>query len=197
MAYKLNGSYYVSCSCKVGCPCIFGEPEGHDGYCDAQMTANITSGEVGGVDVSGVTAVLAANWPKGFVSGGGKGRMYFDPSTSAEQRDAIARAFAGDEGGDLQGLGGTISEWLEPSEVSIELDTSDEKMRVTVGDVGVGAVEPMRNEAGEVTTVVALPVAFAPETVLGRGNGTRWTDPDMKQWESRGYGEQAEFAWSS
>src|SRR5918996_3415893 len=123
MAYKLTGTYYVACSCKVGCPCIFGEPEGHDGYCDAEMTVDIDSGEIGGVDVSGVTVVWSANWPKGFVSGDGTAKMYFDPSTSAEQRDAISRAFAGQEGGgELEALGGVISNWLEPSEASIQLE---------------------------------------------------------------------------
>jgi hypothetical protein len=197
MAYRLSGTYYVACSCKVGCPCIFGEPEGHDGYCDAQMTVNVGSGEINGVDVSGVTAVLAANWPKGFVSGDGTGRMYYDPSTSAEQRDAIGRVFAGQEGGDLEPLGALISSWLEPSEASVELDTANGTTRVKVGDVGDVVVEPMRNEAGETTRVFGLPVAFADETVLARGDGTSWTDPDMKAWESRGYAEQAEIEWSS
>jgi hypothetical protein len=196
MAYNLSGTYYVACSCKVGCPCIFGEPEGHDGYCDAQMTVDVGSGEIDGVDVSGVKTVLAVNWPKGFVSGDGKGRMYFDPSTSAEQRDALARAFAGKEGGHLEGLGAVISDWLDPSETSIEVDTSNGKTSVKVGDVGEAAVEPMKNESGEITRVVGLPVAFAAETVLARGDGTRWTDPDMKEWESRGYAEQADFEWS-
>jgi hypothetical protein len=197
MAYQLSGTYYVACTCHVGCPCIFGEPEGDDGFCDGQLTAHISSGEINGVDVSGVTTVLAANWPKGFVSGDGKGRLYFDPSTSAEQRDAIGRAFAGEEGGDLEALGGVISNWIEPSEASIELDTSNGTTRVKVGDVGEAVVEPMSNEAGEITRVVGLPVSFADETVLARGDGTRWSDPDLKAWESRGYAEQAEFEWSS
>ena len=196
MAYNLKGTYYVACSCKVGCPCIWGEPEGDDGYCDAQMTIDIGSGDIDGVDVSGVTTVFSANWPKGFVSGDGKGRMYFDPSTSGEQRDALARAFAGKEGGDLEDLGGVISSWLDAGEASIDLDTSNGTTRVKVGDVGEVVVEPMRNPEGEITRAVALPVAFAPETVLARGNGTRWTDPDLKEWESRGYAEQADFDWS-
>jgi hypothetical protein len=196
MAYQLSGTYYITCSCKVGCPCIFGEPEGHDGYCDAQMTVDIASGEIGGVDVSGVTATLAANWPKGLVSGDGKARMYFDPSTSQEQRDAISRAFAGQEGGSLEPLGAAMSSWLEPREATVALDKSNGTVRVTVGDVGEAVVEPMRNADGEITRVTALPVAFAAETILARGDGSNWSDPDMKPWESRGYGEQADFEWS-
>jgi hypothetical protein len=197
MAYALSGKYYVACSCKVGCPCIFGEPEGHDGYCDAQMTVDIGSGEISGVDVSGVKTVFAVNWPKGMVTGDGAGRMYFDPSSSAEQREALGRVFSGQEGGDLEGLGALIPTWIEPSEASIEVDTSNGKTTVKVGEVGEAVVEPMHNEAGDLTTVRGLPVEFAAETVLARGDGTRWTDPDMKEWESRGYAEQADFEWSS
>jgi hypothetical protein len=196
MPYNLTGTYYVTCSCLVGCPCIFGEPEGHDGYCDAQMTIDIESGEIGGVDVSGVTTALCANWPKGFVSGDGKGRLYFDPSTSPEQRDALSRVITGQEGGDLEALGAVIPDWIEPQEASIELDTSNRKTRVKVGDVGEVACEPMQDPNGNITTVRGLPVAFAAETVLARGDGSRWSDPEMKAWESRGYGEQAEFQWS-
>lgn len=197
MAYRLSGTYYTACSCKVGCPCIFGEPEGHDGYCDGELAIEIRSGDIDGVDVSGVTTVLVANWPKGFVSGDGTGRVYFDPSTSQEQRDALARAFSGQAGGgELEGLGGVISNWLEPKEASIEVATSDGVTRIKVGDVGEAVVEPMKDEAGETTRVVGLPVAFAPETILARGNGTHWSDPDMKEWESRGYAEQADIDWS-
>ena len=197
MAYNMSGTYYVACSCKVGCPCIFGEPEGDDGYCDAQMTVDIKGGDVDGVDVSGVTMALAANWPKGFVSGDGTGRLYFDPSSSAEQRDALSRAFAGQAGGGaLETFGGIISSWLDPSEASIELDTSNGTTRIKVGEVGKAVVEPMRDPQGEITRVRGLPVAFAPETILARGNGTRWTDPDLKEFESRGYAEQADINWS-
>ena len=197
MAYTLKGTYYVACSCLVGCPCIFGEPEGHDGYCDAQMTVKVDNGEIEGVDVSGIAFVLAANWPKGFVTGDGKGRLYFDPSTSSEQRDALSRGFRGEAGGGaLEGFSAVIPEWLEPSEAEIELDTSNGKTQVKVGNVGEAVIEPMKDESGEITRVRGLPVAFAPETILARGDGTRWSDPDMKGWESRGYAEQADIEWS-
>jgi hypothetical protein len=160
------------------------------------MLIDIKSGDIDGVDVSGVTVAWSAEWPKGFLSGEGKGRVYFDPSTSSEQRAALEPVITGQEGGDLEPVGGVVPTWLDSQEASIEVSTSDGTTRFTVGDVGEGVLDPIRNPAGEVTRVLAMPSAFAPETILGRGQGSRWTDPDLRQWESRGHAEQAEFEWS-
>jgi hypothetical protein len=196
VSYRLTGSYYAPCSCEIGCPCNFGAPEGDDGYCSAALAVDIKSGAIDDVDVSGVVVTMAVDWPKGFVSGDGTGRIYFDPSTSGEQREALERALTGKAGGDLEGLGAVIPNWLPPSEASIEFEGSDGGARFKVGDVGEGAVEPIRNEAGEITRLLAGPVAFAEETMFGKGDGTHWSDPDMKKWESRGHGEGGEIDWS-
>jgi hypothetical protein len=104
MAYRLTGTYFAPCTCRVACPCDFGEPEGDDGYCSGAVAFDFKNGEIDGVDVSGVVVGLAADWPKGFISGNGKARLYFDPSTSADQRGALERVLTGQAGGDAAGL---------------------------------------------------------------------------------------------
>lgn len=37
---------------------------------------------------------------------------------------------------------------------------------------------------------------FAERTILGRGDGTRFHDPDLREWESGGHAEQGDFEWS-
>lgn len=196
MAYRLSGTYYAPCSCEVACPCDFGELEGDDGYCSGVIAARIDSGDIDGVDVGGIVVALAADWPKGFLSGDGTGRMYVDPSTSTEQREALERVFTGKAGGDLEGLGALVPNFLPAREASIELETTDGATRLRVGDIGEGVIDPIRNDAGEITRVIAMPAAFTPETIFARGDGTHWSDPDLRQWESRGHAEQGDFEWT-
>jgi hypothetical protein len=44
--------------------------------------------------------------------------------------------------------------------------------------------------------VANIPVAFTEPTILARGDGTSFHDPDLRDWESLGHGEQGEFEWS-
>ncbi|MGH2821628.1 MAG: DUF1326 domain-containing protein [Thermoleophilaceae bacterium] len=56
MAWKLEGTYFESCSCEVVCPCIASLALGADyDRCRVTLVFNVTDGEVDGTDVSGVT----------------------------------------------------------------------------------------------------------------------------------------------
>lgn len=197
MSHRIEGTYYVPCSCDVGCPCIFGAEDGDRGWCSGAMFIDVRSGEAEGVDVGGTRVVLVADWPRGFVAGGGKARLYFDSGVRDDQRQALEPVVQGRDGGVLEGLGSVIDEWLPSEQAEIRVEEEDGGVRYAVGDVGVGVAKPLRNEEGELTVVRGAPVAFVPDTVLGRGDGTRFSPPDMRSWESGGHSEQGDFVWSS
>ncbi len=197
MAHRIEGTYYTPCSCDVGCPCIFGAPDGDRGWCSGALLMDIRAGEAGGVDVAGARAVLAADWPRGFVSGGGTARVYFDTAVSDEQRAALEPVIQGNDGGTLAGIGAAIDNWLPSEQAAIDLQEEDGGIRYTLGDVGVAVSKPLRDPDGAITVVRNLPVAFVEDTVLARGDGTRFSPPDMREWESGGHSEQGDFVWSS
>lgn len=197
MSWHITGTYYAPCSCKVGCPCLLGEPDGDQGWCSGTLLFDIRSGKVDDTDVSGAKVVLVGDWPRGFVSGNGTGRMYFDPSLSGAQRSALETLLSGKRGGVFEVIGALVPNFLPAKEAPIELQTSGDETRVTVGDFGELAVKPLRGATGEFTRLLHGAAAFRDNTILAKGTGTRWRDPEMRQWESAGHGEYSDFDWAA
>ena len=61
MTWQLSGQYFETCSCTVLCPCIISQAAAPptEGYCDAVLAFNIERGGADGVDLAGLTAVIA------------------------------------------------------------------------------------------------------------------------------------------
>jgi hypothetical protein len=154
MAWRLKGTYAAPCSCYLACPCTFGELDGDRGWCSGVVFYDITEGDVNGVDVGGTRAALVADWPRGFLAGDGTARAYFDPSVSDEQRAALEPVVTGQAGGSLEGLSALIPTYLESKMEPIEFGrSSDGSLQLKIGVVADLNVEPLRNEAGDITTV--------------------------------------------
>ncbi|MBV8735022.1 MAG: DUF1326 domain-containing protein, partial [Solirubrobacterales bacterium] len=70
MAWRLQGSYFESCSCDVICPCTaslsFGATRD---YCRVTLVFHVNEGEVEAVDVSGLTTAVVADTPKVMTEG--------------------------------------------------------------------------------------------------------------------------------
>jgi hypothetical protein len=197
MAWRIVGTYWGPCSCKVSCPCELGEPEGDDGYCSGALALEIERGQVEGVDVSGCRVVFDGDWPKGFISGDGTARLYFDPSVSSEQRQALEAVLQGKKGGVFEAVAGLVPRFLPSREAPIRLQKGEEETRIQVGDFGLLITRPMKGATGEPTKLLHAAFAFRDEVVLAKGHGSYWRDPDMRQWESHGHSEMAVFDWSA
>jgi hypothetical protein len=162
---------------------------------------DIQEGQFYGVDLRGGKVVFRADWPADFFSGNGIARLYLDESASQEQRAELEGIFAGRRGGHLEAVWqGTISEWLASEVTRIQLDDG-EAPSMRIGDVGdVQYQAPVQDPTGRATAVqdAAAATAFALGTVnLTRSDGSRWSGPDMREWESGGSGTSGTFAWSS
>ncbi len=198
MAWRLTGTYYAPCSCNVGCPCLLGEMEGDRGWCSGSLVFDIRAGNVDGTDVGGTKVAVVGDWPSGFLAGNGTGRMYFDPGISQEQRSALEPVLSGQQGGVFEILSSLITELLPPKEAPIDIQTDEEATtRIRVGDFGGLVVVPLRGPEGDFTRLLHGAAAFREDTILAKGTGTRWQDPEMRQWESGGHAEFSEFDWSA
>lgn len=197
MAWKIEGTYLGPCSCKVSCPCELGELEADRGWCSGILAFDVRSGSVDGVDVGGTRTVLIGDWPSGFLAGNGKGVLYFDDTTSAEQVAALESVYWGKKGGVFDVLGGLVVEWLPSQKAPISFSYKDGDGEVSVGDVGTGTFSQLRGATGEPTRVLHGAAAFRDEVFLGKGTGSRFHPPGMRDWESGGHSERAEFDWSA
>ena len=197
MPWRIQGTYYAPCSCNVGCPCTLGEMEGDQGWCSGTLAIDIQTGNVDNTDVGRTKVVFVADWPGGMLAGNGKARLYFDPSVSQQQRTALEAVLFGKRGGVFEGLGGLVPNALPSKEARINIQTgADEETRITVGEFGDLIIKPLKGANGKPTTLVNAAAAFREEIQLAKGIGSRWHDPDMKQWESGGHAELSVFDWN-
>ncbi|MGH9194901.1 MAG: DUF1326 domain-containing protein, partial [Acidimicrobiia bacterium] len=98
--WRLAGTYTGSCACKLVCPCpVGGHPTGPNDMCYGVSVFDVTSGNLGDVDLSGVKWALYNQFPSVAREGNWTIGAIVDESASAEQSDAIDQIVQGKHGG--------------------------------------------------------------------------------------------------
>jgi hypothetical protein len=163
MAWKIEGQYFENCSCEVPCPCTVSLDLGADyDRCNAVLVFHVDSGEVEGVDVSGLTVVAVADTPKVMSEGNWRLGVLVDDAASDEQAEKLGAVFSGQIGGPMEALGPLVGENLGMEKVPMEVSSDDGTHRITLGDAGeleVQEVVPFGKEDGEPVRVAG---AFHP-----------------------------------
>jgi hypothetical protein len=158
---------------------------------------SIDSGSSNGVDLAGTKLVLHGELPGDFMGGIDKALLYLDESSSQQQRDELEAIFQGKRGGVWEGVAGMIGHFLPSKTVRVEV-TGGDSPRVKVGDLVDISLNRMKGEGGTQTVLVNAPLAagFAVDTQeLATATGSA-SDPDLRSWETLGYGAAVPFNWS-
>src|ERR671926_12034 len=66
--YVLEGTMLEACTCEVLCPCWIGE-DPDNGTCDSFLAYHIDRGQVGDLDMSGLTVLWVAHIPGNVLQG--------------------------------------------------------------------------------------------------------------------------------
>ena len=135
--------------------------------------------------------------PGDFSAGNGTARVYLDERASANQRGELEAILTGKKGGLWAGLAGLVSEWRPSRTTRIEVQWGDNPS-ATVGDVGQMQVQPIKDDGGNRAQLLHAPANYgvADTFDLARADGTRWSDSEMRSWQSLGYGTLTSFRWS-
>lgn len=198
MAWALNVDLVESCSCAAMCPCILGPAKPDQEWCSGVFGMRVTEGNSDGVDLSGAKLVMHFELPGDFLSGIDKAKLYIDPSVSDEQRAELDAIFHGEKGGLWGGMREMIKEWLPSSVAAVEF-TDGDSPGVTVEGVGQVVLQPIKLEDGTPATIANTPVMAAFDMAsenLAFAQGTSFSDPDLRSWESLGQGGTASTVWS-
>ena len=195
MAWHISGEYFAPCSCNVGCPCILGELDGDQGWCSGMVAMNIRAGQIDGTDVGGTRVALIADWPRGFLAGGGTGRVYFDPSVRAEQRTALGEVLGGKRGGVFEVIASLVPNIEAAQEAPVEIRADGDGTHIRVGDFVDVDVALLKGATGEPTRLLHGAAAFRDDIYLAKSSG-RAGPPGMRQWQFGGHGETQSFDWS-
>lgn len=197
MPWHITGQLIEACSCKAACPCVLGSAEPDQGWCSGALTFAVQEGESDGVNLAGRTVVFLIDLPNDFASGNGTVRLYIDDAADARQHQELEAIFTGKKGGPGEVLSSLVGTWLPTQSAAIRIE-GDDNPSITVGTIGNVQLQRIRDEAGHATALLNAPVLGAIQVEradLARGDGSRFADPEMRQWESGGHGSLSPFSW--
>jgi hypothetical protein len=200
MSWKLEGSYFETCSCDVICPCTASLAFGatHD-RCKVTLVFNVQTGEVEGVDVSGLTVAAVVDTPKVMSEGNWRLGVFIDAAASDEQAEKLGGVFSGALGGPMEALGGLIGENLGVERAPIEVREEGQRHSIRIGDAVDFEIEdivPFGVESGE---PVRLSGVFHPAgSELNVAHATRSKiDAFGIQYEGGAAFSRSPFAWAA
>jgi hypothetical protein len=198
MAWQIKANIIESCSCALACPCIWGPAKPDQEWCSGVFAITIAEGQSEGVDLTGVQMLLHFELPGDFLGGIDKGKLYVDTSTSEQQRAEIDAIFHGERGGLWGGMKEAIGQWLptQVTKVSIDHGESPSAQIEGVGEITVQRVVT----DGTPGKIVGAPIlgAFGIASAdMGFAQGTKFSDPDMRAWESLGEGSMCAAEWAA
>jgi hypothetical protein len=160
VSWHIEGRYFENCSCEVVCPCTVSLALGADyDHCRAVLVFHVDSGEVEGVDVSGLTLAAVAETPKYMHEGNWRLGVLIDAAASDEQAGKLGAVFSGQLGGPMEALAGLIGEQLGVERVPMEFSSENGHHTLSVGDRGrlaVTDVVPFGVETGEPARVTGI-----------------------------------------
>ena len=96
MSWRLEGSYFETCSRDLVCPCTASLAPGatHE-RCRVTLVSNVKDGQVAGTDVSGLTVAAVADTPKVMSEGNWRRGVFIDATASDEQAEKLGAMFSG------------------------------------------------------------------------------------------------------
>jgi hypothetical protein len=162
MAWSIEGDYFENCSCDVPCPCTVSLDLGADyDRCNVCLVFTVNSGEVEGVDVSGVTVVGLADTPKLMSEGNWRLGVLISDNASDEQAEKLGAVFGGQLGGPMEALAPLVGENLGAERVPMEVyhQNGTHGIRFGFGDGGeieVQDVVSFGKENGEPARLVGV-----------------------------------------
>lgn len=143
MAWHLRGNVLIACNCDWGCPCNFNAPP-TQGHCEGGWLWAIDEGAVDGVDVSGRSLALYADWPGAIHDGGGVAASYIDDGADDKQTAVLTRLVRGEIGGPWAIFINTY-EIQGPRPAAFELTLAGHGSRAVIGDVVELELDHIRN----------------------------------------------------
>ena len=161
MAWSLEGTYFENCPCDMVCPCTTsGLTKPADAErCRVVLVFHIDSGEVDGVDVSGLTVAVLADTPRVMADGNWRVGVFMDEAATQEQMDKLGAVFSGQLGGPLEALSPLIGENLGVEVAPIEYEDDGRRHRVRIGEFAEIEIEdfvPPQTPEGEVSKLTGV-----------------------------------------
>lgn len=143
MAWRLEGTYFESCSCDAVCPCTWSglTAKATLDRCRALLAYQVATGEIEGTDVSGLSFALFLDTPQVMAEGNWRVGLFLDEAASDQQAELLGGVLSGQRGGPPGMLAPLIGELLGIERARIEYEDSGRSHHVRIGDAARVGVE--------------------------------------------------------
>jgi hypothetical protein len=200
MSWKLEGSYFETCSCNVVCPCSasLALPATLD-RCRATLVFNVKNGQVDGVDVSGLTVVAIVDTPRVMTDGNWRLGVFIDAAASDEQAEKLGGVFSGGLGGPMAALAPLVGENLGVERVAIDVREEGLHHSIRVGDAidfEIEDVVPFGVETGEPARLTGIFHPAGSELTVARATRSK-IDAFGIQYDGNSGFSNSEFVWAA
>lgn len=200
MAWKLEGTYFETCSCEVVCPCTASLALGADyDRCNVTLVFNIASGDVEGTDVSELTVAAIGDAPKVMSDGNWRLGVFIDGDASDEQAEKLGAVFGGQLGGPMEALAPFVSENLGVERARIEVREEGLRHSVKIGDAidfEVEDVVPFGVESGEPARVSGVFHPAGSELTIAKATRSRISAFGI-EYEGKSGFSSSRFSWAA
>jgi hypothetical protein len=200
MAWKLEGSYFESCSCEVVCPCTASLALGADyDRCRVTLVFNVRDGEVEGTDVSGVTVAAVADTPKVMTDGNWRLGVFIDAAASDDQAEKLGAVFSGALGGPMEALGPLVGENLGVERAAIEVHEDGLRHSIRIGDavdIEIEDVVPFGVESGEPARITGIFHPAGSELTISRATRANVNAFGI-EFEGKSAFSTSQFSWAA
>jgi hypothetical protein len=201
MSWRLEGTYFENCSCNVPCPCTVSLDLGADyDRCQVILLFHVASGEVDGVDVSGLSVAAVADTPKVMTEGNWRLGVIIDAAASDEQAEKLGAVFGGQLGGPMEMLGPLVGEQLGMERAPIEVTEEGLSHRVRIGegiDVQVEDVVPFGKEDGTPAKLTGVFHPAGSELTVARATSSRISAFGLDMANEGRSAFSAPFSWAA
>jgi hypothetical protein len=200
MSWKLEGSYFETCSCNVVCPCTASLALGATfDRCRVTLVFNVKQGEVEGTDVSGLAVAAVADTPKVMSDGDWRLGVYIDANASDEQAEKLGEVFSGALGGPMEALGPLVAENLGVERAPIEIQEEGLRHSVRIGDAvdfEIEDVVPFGVETGEPARLTGIFHPAGSELTVAHATRSKISAFGIEYDGNSGF-STSDFSWSA
>jgi hypothetical protein len=202
MSWQLSGTYFENCNCNMVCPCTTSAltvPADND-RCRVVLAFHVDSGEVEGVDVSGLTVGVLGDTPPVMADGDWRVGVFMDEAASQEQADKLGAVFSGQLGGPMELLAPLIGENLGMEVVPIDYADDGRRHRVKIGDFVEIEIEdfvPPQTPEGEVSKLTGMFHPANSTLTIARATTSRVKAFGLEFSNLGKNGHSAPFSWAA
>jgi hypothetical protein len=200
MSWKLEGSYFETCSCDVVCPCTASLSLGATrDRCKVTLVFNVEDGRIEGTDVSGLTVAAVADTPKVMSEGNWRLGVFIDAAASDEQAEKLGGVFSGALGGPMEALSPLVGESLGVERAPIDVQQNGLRHSVRIGDAvdfEIEDVVPFGSQTGEPVRLTGIFHPAGSELTVAHATRSKINAFGI-QYEGNAGFSTSDFSWSA